>query len=145
MKPHYKNQSPPATVIVRRRSVGGSGAAAPSGRARCGHPLDRGRSPSKDCRSCCQAKVNADRARGHQNRVLAAQAKRLPDGSSFQLAWDATSMQWTGTLVVPGDCFTDRAGSVITLLRRLDRRYRASLPENTALVAQTAALAGASL
>jgi hypothetical protein len=56
--------------------------------------------------------------------------KRLPDGSTFEVRFDATKVEWAGTLTVPGaGTFTASARAVFTVLTRLDRRYRDTLPE----------------
>lgn len=53
---------------------------------------------------------------------------RLPHGSRFDVTYDAGSMSWTGSLIVPGcPVFTSTAGGVFKLLSRLDRLYRAWL------------------
>jgi hypothetical protein len=53
----------------------------------------------------------------------------LPDGSRFDVAYDATAQAWSGTLTVPtAGTFTASVGAVFKLLSKLDAQYRASLP-----------------
>ena len=54
--------------------------------------------------------------------------ERLPDGAKFEVVYDATRTQWTGTLTIGENVFTGSAGGVFKLLNRLDRQYRESLP-----------------
>jgi hypothetical protein len=50
---------------------------------------------------------------------------RLPDGSRFDVGYDATAVRWIGTLTIPGvPVFTAGAGGVYGLLAALDRQYR---------------------
>lgn len=48
---------------------------------------------------------------------------RLPDGSCFQVAYDAASETWSGSLTVPSDSdpsvYTDQADGVFGLLEKL--------------------------
>jgi hypothetical protein len=53
---------------------------------------------------------------------------RLPDGAKFEVVYDATRTQWTGTLTIGARVFTGSAGGVFKLLNRLDRKFRQSLP-----------------
>ncbi len=63
-----------------------------------------------------------------------AAAGRLPDGSRFDVAYDAAAERWAGTLAVPAAAaaepavFSASASGVFQLLRALDRAYRDSLP-----------------
>ena len=60
-------------------------------------------------------------------------AQRLPDGSKFDVLYDAVMVDWCGTLTVPAFTggvpliFAASAPSVFGLLKRLDAKYRASL------------------
>jgi hypothetical protein len=55
---------------------------------------------------------------------------RLPDGSRFDVAWNAAKEQWAGSLAVPGSAsFTAAATGVFKLLQILDGLYRAALTE----------------
>jgi hypothetical protein len=56
----------------------------------------------------------------------------LPDGSHFEMHYDATKSQWTGILTVPkpgGEPakFTGSGSGLFPLLIKLDRQYRATL------------------
>jgi len=54
----------------------------------------------------------------------------LPDGSRFEVAWDAVKGQWSGTLAVPGLApVAASASAVFKLLQKLDGVCRASLPQ----------------
>ena len=53
--------------------------------------------------------------------------ERLPDGSRFEVVYDATRAQWVGTLTIGGTAFSGSASALFTLLTRLDRQYRHSL------------------
>jgi hypothetical protein len=52
---------------------------------------------------------------------------RLPDGSKFELAYDASETRWNGTLTTEEKVFTGSAGNLFKLLNRLDQQYRQSL------------------
>jgi hypothetical protein len=50
--------------------------------------------------------------------------RRLPDGSNFNVTYDATKMEWSGTLTVPETgTFTATASGIIGLLKKLDSQY----------------------
>ena len=56
--------------------------------------------------------------------------ERLPDGSRFDVQFDASAGMWSGKLIVPGICpqeFQGRWRTLFGLLSRLDRQYRCSL------------------
>jgi hypothetical protein len=139
MNPPYKKTTVPATVIVRRRSGSPSVEHTPHQKARCGHPIDLGRSPKKDCRACCKGRVAAEREASRKLRALKEQKGRLPDGSNFNLIWSTDVMTWTGTLVttIAGKERLISASGVnaFTLMKKLDVLYRAELPENAQLMA----------
>ena len=63
-----------------------------------------------------------------QKKPVDDSAGRLPDGSKFEVVYDATRTQWTGTLTIGEKVFTGSASGVFNLLNRLDRQYRESLP-----------------
>jgi hypothetical protein len=129
---------------------------------RCGHTEEFGLLPDgkdrfredrrqkamgRDCRACREKKrieqeeaIQRRRAEKEQRRVQqAGQGKsprpeggRLPDGSRFDVAYDAEKQRWGGTLTVPspgGETATYRgSGSALfPLLTGLDAQYRASL------------------
>ncbi len=142
MKPPYRKSSVPATVIHRRRSGSPIAAqamtAASHATAKCGHPLDRGRSPNKDCRACCQRKLTVEKENARRLRELKAQKGRLPDGSRFDCAWDAAGAQWNGVLHTTIDgkprVFAGVGGNAFGLLKWLDRQYRRALRGNQHLL-----------
>jgi hypothetical protein len=51
----------------------------------------------------------------------------LPDGSKFEVVYDANETRWNGTLTVGDKVFTGSAGNLFKLLNRLDQQYRRSL------------------
>jgi hypothetical protein len=102
---------------------------------------------SRDCKEC--------RAKRQQQELEAAQRRkaekekrkmqpseqphraekpksRLPDGSRFEVQYDAAKQQWSGTLTVPAagqgaTSFTGARSSLFKLLAVLDDQYRSSL------------------
>lgn len=100
----------------------------------------------RPCRACREKKrlevEEAARVRQAERQQRAAEAAktstsprkpehnagRLPDGAKFEVAYNAADEQWTGSLTVAGQAFTGSAGALFTLLNRLDRKYRQSLP-----------------
>lgn len=63
-----------------------------------------------------------------QKKQAEVRPERLPDGSKFAVVYDATGMQWTGTLTIGTSVFTGSAGGLFKLLNLLDLQYRQSLP-----------------
>jgi hypothetical protein len=56
----------------------------------------------------------------------------LPDGSRFEVRYDAGQERWSGTLTVPAAggepaTFTGSGSNLYKLLARLDERYRSTL------------------
>jgi hypothetical protein len=50
--------------------------------------------------------------------------RRLPHGSNFNVTYDATKLEWSGTLTVPQEgTFTESASGIIGLLKKLDSQY----------------------
>jgi hypothetical protein len=58
----------------------------------------------------------------------AAKQERLPDGAKFEVVYDATRTLWTGSLTIGETVFSGTAGALFTLLNRLDRQFRQTLP-----------------
>jgi hypothetical protein len=107
---------------------------------------------SRDCKACRERKQAAEteaaqkrqiekekrRAQGESGRQPMSpggQGGRLPDGSRFEVQYDADKQQWSGTLTVPtatdgGEAakFTGSGSGLFPLLSSLDRQYRATLP-----------------
>jgi hypothetical protein len=96
------------------------------------------------CKACRAARQQAEQEaleKRRAERAARAQAEpspkksrpplgRLPDGSRYDVAYDATAQAWSGTLTIPGrEAFTASASGVFTLLSKLDGLYRATLPE----------------
>ena len=57
---------------------------------------------------------------------------RLPDGSQFEVRYDAAKEQWSGSLIVPTPggaslTFTGSGSGLFPLLANLDKQYRATL------------------
>lgn len=67
-------------------------------------------------------------SRAQQAKPVVHYAERLPDGAKFEVVYDASRTQWSGTLTIGEKVFTGSAGGVFKLLNRLDRQYRESLP-----------------
>lgn len=98
-------------------------------------------------RPCSACRIKAQEARQAVEKEAARQKRlakaknaavaasdprnRLPDGSRFDVAYDASKGQWSGTLAVPGLAPISAAASgVFKLLMNLDRLYRkAAAPE----------------
>jgi hypothetical protein len=60
------------------------------------------------------------------------QPGRLPDGSRFEVCYDAAMEQWSGSLTVPTSdgppaTFSGTGSGLFPLLSSLDRQYRATL------------------
>jgi hypothetical protein len=56
----------------------------------------------------------------------------LPDGSRFEVCYDAAKEQWSGSLTVPSPdrapaTFTGTGSGLFPLLSALDKQYRATL------------------
>jgi hypothetical protein len=96
----------------------------------------------RDCSACRikaqEARQAADQEAARQRRPdnkpkkerpSANPSGRLPDGSRFDVVYDAPKGQWAGTLTVPGLApLAAAASGVFKLLRILDHMYRATLP-----------------
>jgi hypothetical protein len=96
----------------------------------------------------CREKANAERTRIQMEEARArreaegkpcrrgqgwkseadAHTRRLPNGSSFSVTWDAFRQTWSGSLTVvsvsPPLVFSASAGGVFRLLQQLDRLFR---------------------
>ena len=100
----------------------------------------------RDCPPCRQARVQAEAVALKARRATKAApfAKslkpRLPDGARFVATYDATQVQWTGTLIVEGLTFERSASSLNKLLHKLDDVYRTT-PSTVAIVDQEPAAA----
>jgi hypothetical protein len=104
---------------------------------------------SRDCKACRELKQQEERqaaeqrkaekeqrrardARRAEDRPRGPQSGRLPDGSRFEVAYDASQERWAGTLTVPAPgggalTFTGSGSGLFPLLSALDTQYRASL------------------
>jgi hypothetical protein len=105
----------------------------------------------RDCKACRERKhreeqeaVQLRRVEREKRKVRDAQrlpgrgktpgpqTGRLPDGSRFEVSYDAAKERWSGTLTVPtpgGEpaTFTGSGSGLFPLLSSLDKQYRASL------------------
>jgi hypothetical protein len=94
----------------------------------------------RDCPECRQ-KAHAERTAAETAAAKSRRAAkpkeagrgdikcRLPDGSNFNVTWEAAAGQWSGTLTVPGvGAFTGSRTGLFKLNRALDDQYRATLP-----------------
>jgi hypothetical protein len=106
---------------------------------------------SRDCKACREKKQQQEqeaaelrRSEKEKRKVQDAeqpprpdkdrrpQPGRLPDGSRFEVRYDAEKEQWSGTLTVPSPegapaTFTGSGSGLFPLLTSLDRQYRATL------------------
>lgn len=95
----------------------------------------RTKAVTRDCPACRQARVQADMAaakerRAKKTKTFAQSLKpRLPDGARFVATYDATQVQWTGSLTIDGMPFERSASSLNKLLHKLDDMYRTAKPE----------------
>ena len=93
----------------------------------------RAKAVARDCPPCRQERVKADTlaAKDRRTKKSATFAKslkpRLPDGARFVAAFDATAVQWTGTLTVEGATFERQGSSLNKLLHKLDDAYRSTV------------------
>ena len=111
----------------------------------------RKKAMGRDCRACREKKQREQeeaallrRAEKERRRMQEAQRPaggekadraeggRLPDGSRFEVSYDAATERWTGTLTVPtpdgAPATFSRSGSgLFRLLIGLDSQYRATL------------------
>jgi hypothetical protein len=103
----------------------------------------------RDCKACRERKQREQeeaarlrRIEKEKRKLLAAQQPpgraprpqggRLPDGSQFEVRYDAAKEQWSGSLTVPAAggtpaIFTGSGSGLFPLLASLDRQYRATL------------------
>jgi hypothetical protein len=114
--PRKKGRKPPLPEVVSNGVV----------TQQCGHRvavlfLQRSACPG------CIAKRRKAKFRGRQ-------VSRLPDGSRFAVAYDATLEAWHGTLTVAGMTFEAAASSVFGLLVALDGLYRQALERTETVV-----------
>ena len=84
-----------------------------------------------------QRAEEAKAAQPQQEKQAGHLPERLPNGAKFEVVYDATRTQWTGTLTIGEQVFTGSAGGVFKLLNRLDRQYRESLPPASSESEQT--------
>jgi hypothetical protein len=102
---------------------------------------------SRDCKACREKKHKEqleaqERRKAEKEQRRAQQGERpsrsekpktrLPDGSRFEVQYDAAKAQWTGTLSVPTSgqataTFSGSRSSLFKLLAILDDQYRATL------------------
>lgn len=111
----------------------------------------RKKAMSRDCKACRAIKQQQEqeaaasrRAEKEKRKMEAAQDPaagdkasspqrgRLPDGSRFEVVYDAAREQWSGTLTVPTPegapaVFTGSGSGLFPLLSSLDKKYRATL------------------
>ena len=99
----------------------------------CGHKVGLRNLQQGPCPACAR-KNQAARGQRRQQRKGAQPGRRddqrLPDGSSFAVAYDAVAVRWRGTLTVPlVATFQAEAGAVFKLLGTLDQQYRDHLAQ----------------
>jgi hypothetical protein len=110
----------------------------------------RKKAMGRDCKACREArrreqeeaavlrraekekrKVDAEQ-QPRQGKARGPQTGRLPDGSRFEVSYDATKELWSGSLSVPTpggspDTFSGSGSGLFRLLSSLDKQYRATL------------------
>ncbi len=109
----------------------------------------RKKATSRDCKACRERRQREQQEAAERRRAEKEQRKRqegeqpprpgkapragrLPDGSRFEVQYDAAKGQWSGTLTVPNAggasaVFTGARSALFQLLASLDEQYRASL------------------
>jgi hypothetical protein len=146
--PQYRRATPPPPIVSYEDVVASCGHPEKFGLFE--DRLDRYRKDrrkkvtDRPCKACRERKRQEEEAalavRKEERQKRAAESQqspkrktmggtgRLPDGAKFEVVYDATRTQWTGTLTIGDKVFTGSAGGVFKLLNRLDRQYRDSLP-----------------
>jgi hypothetical protein len=90
----------------------------------------------RPCTACRQARQQQEQEAAARRRAAKARTNkqllgRLPDGSRFEVVYDAGTESWSGTLtvVVHGEptVFTGQHTGVFRLLQALDQQYRDTL------------------
>jgi len=111
----------------------------------------RKKAMGRDCKACRERKqreeqeaAQARRAEKEKRKMQDAeqtpgpekaarsQPGRLPDGSQFEVRYDAAKERWSGSLTVPTPggtpaTFTGSGSALFPLLANLDKQYRATL------------------
>ena len=111
----------------------------------------RKKAMGRDCKACREKKQQQEREAADLRRAQREKRKvdqgqtprrgkaprpqpgRLPDGSRFEVSYDAAKEQWSGTLTVPTPSgapatFSGSGSGLFPLLTSLDKQYRATLP-----------------
>jgi hypothetical protein len=86
---------------------------------------------SRDCKACREKKQQQEQEAAEQRRCE-KEKRKLPDGSRFEVRYDAEKEQWSGSLTVPSPegapaTFTGLGSGLFPLLTSLDKQYRATL------------------
>jgi len=110
----------------------------------------RKKAMSRDCKACREKRQQQEQEaaelrraekekrkvdeeqKPRQAKAAGPQTGRLPDGSRFEVSYDAAKQQWSGTLTVatPGGepaIFSGSGSGLFPLLARLDKEYCATL------------------
>ena len=104
----------------RRRKLAGRDCAACREKKRLElEAADEARRAAKESRKQGEVAKPAKDSRPH--------AGRLPDGSRYEVRYDATRQEWSGTLTVPPLTFEGAGSGLFALLAQLDSQYRATL------------------
>ena len=105
---------------------------------------------SRDCKACREKRQQQEQEAAEQRRSEKEKRKvqqaeqprlgkarrpqpgRLPDGSQFEVRYDAAKEQWSGSLTVPNPegalaTFTASGSGLFPLLTSLDKQYRATV------------------
>ena len=103
----------------------------------CGHKL-----PAMDCPQCLAERRKKKAAKNKASWSYTGMQCRLPEGSRFDVKYDASSVMWSGSLSIPlseeetakkgieAILFSDSRSGVFQLLGSLDRMYREFLCES---------------
>jgi hypothetical protein len=105
----------------------------------------RKKAASRDCKACREKRQQEqlealERKRAEKEQRKSQQVERglrpgkdrLPDGSRFEVVYDAAMSQWKGTLTVPSPggapiTFSGARSALFKLLAKLDEQYRETL------------------
>lgn len=96
----------------------------------CGHEVavrHYAGQPCNGCKNKARQQRNAARRENSQPgqaKMKAERGGRLPDHSTFAVAYHAEKVEWSGTLIVEGVSYHGTASGVERLLRDLAQKYR---------------------
>ncbi len=123
----------PKPVVVRTEQLA----------AKCGHAAAfevlakdlytderRAKHRARDCKACIAARILHEQEGAKAKK--SERKSRLPNGSVFNVEYDAVAVRWKGSLTTSIDgeteTFAGEATAVFQLLRKLDHAYRKRTP-----------------